>query len=334
MEAIITDIGEWRTDLWGILSSPLFKLGSANISVITIVSIVLALVFIVWGSNKFRSFLVGKILKRYHVDEGVADAIGTIFRYLFVVIGLAITVESVGIDLSSLQIVAGALGVGIGFGLQNITNNFISGMIILFERPIKVGDRIEVGNLEGNVVDISARATTVVTNDNVSVIVPNSDFITKQVINWSHNDRLARFRFQVGVSYKEDPALVKKALLEVAADNSGVLKHPEPDVLFDSFGDSSLNFMLRVWTKEYIDRPRVLKSQLYFAIFKKFASYGIEIPYPQRDLHIRTEPTKEILLSYKEKEAEVKKVFGGKEKPVQTDDTDGPSPETPETDSK
>lgn len=322
----MNDIAEWKDDLWAILSDPLFTIGKTDFSVVTVLGIILAVITIIWVSSKLRTLLVNRILKHYHVDEGVADATGTIFRYLFVVVGLAITVESVGIDLSSLQIVAGALGVGIGFGLQNITNNFISGMIILFERPIKVGDRIEVGNLEGNVVDISARATTVVTNDNVSVIVPNSDFITKQVINWSHNDRLARFRFAVSVSYKEDPAIVKKALLEVVSENSGVLKHPEPDVLFDAFGDSSLDFMLRVWTKEYIDRPRVLKSQLYFAIFKKFASYGIEIPYPQRDVHIRSEKAKEVIFSYKdnEKEAEVKKVFGGKEKPIEHKDKNDP----------
>lgn len=332
METLMKDLTEWKNNIWVVLSDPLFTVGKTDFSVVTVLSVVFAIVAIIWVSAKLRSVLVSRILKHYRVDEGVADATGTIFRYLFVTVGLAITVESVGIDLSSLQIVAGALGVGIGFGLQNITNNFISGMIILFERPIKVGDRIEVGNLEGNVVDISARATTVVTNDNVSVIVPNSDFITKQVINWSHNDRLARFRFAVSVSYNEDPALVKKALLEVVAENSGVLKHPEPDVLFDSFGDSSLDFMLRVWTKEYIDRPRVLKSQLYFAIFKKFAAYGIEIPYPQRDIHIRSEQTKEIIFKTLEKDIEVKKVFGGKEKPTEQKDIEKSQTDKPNMD--
>lgn len=322
MKDLLADISESSAEVWNSLASPLFSIGKADISIVTILGLVLAIVLIAWLSNKLRSLLVGRILKYYHVDAGVADAVGTIFRYVFVIVGLAITIESVGIDLSSLQIVAGALGVGIGFGLQNITNNFISGMIILFERPIKVGDRIEVGNLEGNVVEISARATTVNTNDNVSVIVPNSDFISKQVINWSHNNRLVRFRFPVSVSYKEDPNLVKKALLEVVKENSGVLKHPEPDVLFDAFGDSSLDFMLRVWTKEYIDRPRVLKSQLYYAIFKKFSAYGIEIPYPQRDVHIRTEQTKEIIFksAQGENDVEVKKVFGGKEVPIDPSD--------------
>ncbi|MEQ8811332.1 MAG: mechanosensitive ion channel, partial [Imperialibacter sp.] len=173
---------------------------------------------------------------------------------------------------------------------QNITNNFISGLIILFERPIKVGDRIEVGVIAGDVISINARATTIITNDNISVIVPNSEFISGTVINWSHSDRNVRFLFPVGVSYKEDPEKVKKILLEVADKNQYVLKSPPPTVMFDEFGDSSLNFSLGVWTSTHIEKPRVLKSELYFEIFKKFTEHNIEIPFPQRDLHIKTSP--------------------------------------------
>jgi small-conductance mechanosensitive channel len=187
-----------------------------------------------------------------------------------------------------LSLLAGALGVGIGFGLQNITDNFISGLIILFEKPIKVGDRIEVGDVNGDVLTISVRATTVLTNDNISIIVPNSEFISQKVINWSHNDRNIRFRFAVGVSYKEDPRKVEQVLLKVADENPNVLKKPEPSVFFDNFGDSSLDFTLAVWTDRYIDKPGQLKSQLYFEIFKQFTENGIEIPFPQRDIHIKT----------------------------------------------
>jgi small-conductance mechanosensitive channel len=133
------------------------------------------------------------------------------------------------------------------------------------------------------------RATTVLTNDNISVIVPNSEFISSQVINWSHNDRNVRFNIPVGVSYKEDPQKVKALLLSVADDNTAVLKEPSSDVIFDEFGDSSLNFILRVWTTKLIQTPQVLKSQLYFEIFKRFREDGIEIPFPQRDLHIKNE---------------------------------------------
>jgi small-conductance mechanosensitive channel len=131
------------------------------------------------------------------------------------------------------------------------------------------------------------RSTTVVTNDNISIIVPNSDFINSKVINWSHTDRNVRFNISFGVSYNEDPKIIKQVLLQVADENEAVLKQPQPDVLFKDYGDSSLNFNLRVWTREYINRPGVLKSQLYYAAFDKFKEKGIEIPFPQRDLHIK-----------------------------------------------
>ncbi|HKJ80630.1 MAG TPA: mechanosensitive ion channel domain-containing protein, partial [Ignavibacteriaceae bacterium] len=213
--------------------------------------------------------------------------VGTIIRYGVLVFGLVIVMQTVGINLSTLTVLAGALGVGIGFGLQNITNNFVSGIIILFERPIKVGDRIQVGDVNGDVISISMRSTTVVTNDNISVIVPNSEFISSRVINWSHNDRNVRFNIPVGVAYKEDPEKVKQILLEVADKDEGVLKSPKPDVLFVEFGNSSLNFNLRIWTNSYITTPAILQSKLYFEIFKKFKEAGIEIPFPQRDMHIK-----------------------------------------------
>jgi small-conductance mechanosensitive channel len=199
-----------------------------------------------------------------------------------------IIIQSAGIDLSALSLLAGALGVGIGFGLQNITDNSISGLIILFEKPIKVGDRIEVGDVNGDVLSISVRSTTILTNDNISIIVPNSEFISRQVINWSHNDRNIRFRIPVGVSYNEDPEKIQMILLSVANDDPNVLKNPQPQVIFDGYGDSSLDFSLAVWTNSFIARPRILKSNLYFEIFKRFKIAGVEIPFPQRDIHIRS----------------------------------------------
>jgi small-conductance mechanosensitive channel len=227
-------------------------------------------------------------LSRYQLDIGIRQSIGTIIRYIILIIGFFIVIQTAGIDLSALGLLAGALGVGIGFGLQNVTNNFISGIIILFERPIKVGDRIEVGEISGDVVRISSRATSIITNDNISVIVPNSDFINSTVINWSHNDRMVRFNFPVGVSYKEDPERIRRVLLAVVGANKGVLKNPVSDVLFESYGDNSINFILRVWTSDYINRPNVLKSQLYYEVFKSFREENIEIPFPQRDLHLKS----------------------------------------------
>jgi small-conductance mechanosensitive channel len=218
----------------------------------------------------------------------VSQSIATIVRYLLIVIGLIIIFQTTGIDLSAIGLLVGALGVGIGFGLQSITNNFISGLIILFERPIKVGDRIEIDDLAGNIVDISARATTIITNDNIAVIVPNSDFINTRVINWSHNNRRIRLNFPVGVSYNEDPEKIRNLLTEVANANPGVLSSPKPYILFEGFGDSSLDFKMLVWTTEYIDRPKILRSELYYEIFAKFKEHNVEIPFPQRDIHLKS----------------------------------------------
>lgn len=272
-----------------VFTTTLFSIGKTPITLISIIILVFSIVAVIFFSNRFKNFLITRILTRSKkIDAGLAQSIGTITKYVILVIGFLIIVQTVGIDLSALGLAFGALGVGIGFGLQNITNNFISGLIILFERPIKVGDRIQVGELDGDVVNIAARATTILTNDNISVIVPNSDFIDSQVINWSHNDRKVRFTFPVGVSYKEDPRFVRRLLLEVAEENNGVLTKPAPDVLFDAFDDSSLLFYLVVWTKTYTERPRILKSQLYYAVFKKFRDNKVEIPFPQRDLHLKS----------------------------------------------
>lgn len=287
------------------LDRPVFSIGNSEISVLFLIMFVGGVVVVVFVASFIKRILVKKLFPRYHVELGLSEAIGTIVQYITIIIGFVIVFESAGIDLSSLKIIAGALGVGIGFGLQSIVNNFVSGIIILFERPIKVGDRIEVGSVNGDVVKIAARATTVVTNDNISIIVPNSEFTTNSVTNWSHTNRVVRFNFPVGVSYKEDPEKVKFALLQVAQANPGVLDNPKPDVLFESFGDSYLDLSLRVWTMEYIDRPGVLRSQLYYAIFKKFREEGIEIPYPQRDLHLIAHKENPFIVAMQQQEPPV-----------------------------
>ncbi len=270
-------------------------IGEVSFSVGTILFVLFAWVILYVSVKWLRNILVNKILTRYKVDVGVRKSVGTIFKYVLYIFGSLIIVQSTGVKLGALTVVFGALGVGIGFGLQNITNNFISGIIILFERPIKVGDRIEVGLVKGDVVDVAARATTIITNDNISLIVPNSEFISNTVTNWSHNDRRIRLHIPVGVSYKEDPRRIRRLLLEVVAENSSILTKPKPDILFIEFGDSSLNFEITAWTSTYTDRPVVLKSQLNYAIFKKFTDNNVEIPFPQRDLHIRTETEKTVV---------------------------------------
>ena len=280
-------INEIFTSIVDFLSVPVFSLGDSNITLWTLVYLTGLFLLLYFVTTRLFKYVVYKFLSESKVELGVRVAIGSILKYLILTIGFIVIIQTVGINLSSLTILLGALGVGIGFGLQNVTNNFVSGIIILFERPIKVGDRIDVAGVAGNVIKISMRATTIITNDNISIIVPNSEFISSTVINWSHTDRNVRFNFPVGVAYKEDPEKVKNLLLDVAGENEGVLKNPGPDVLFNDYGDSSLNFNLRVWTSRYIDRPGVLKSQLYYEIFKRFKEAGVEIPFPQRDVHIK-----------------------------------------------
>ncbi len=274
------------------LNIPITQVGTTDLTLWSILYFLILVFLLFYVTAKIRKWVVYKLLAKSKIDLGVRVAVGTIFRYIVLVIGFIVVLQTIGLDLSAITVLAGALGVGIGFGLQNITNNFVSGIIILFERPIKVGDRIEVGDVSGDVITISMRSTTIVTNDNISIIVPNSDFISSKVINWSHTDRNIRFNIPVGVSYNEDPETIRKLLLEVADENKGILGQPKPDVLFKEYADSALVFILRIWTREYINRPDVLKSQIYYAAFNKFKEHNIEIPFPQRDLHIKNDELK------------------------------------------
>ncbi len=285
VEHAISDASEKVVDIWNM---ELFHLGDSSITLSSLMWLLASLVLLFTISAFIKRMLVSRVLTRYDLEMGTAESVGTIIRYAILLLGMVIILQTSGINLSALGILFGALGIGIGFGLQNISSNFISGIIILFERPIKVGDRVEVDGIAGNIVNISARSTTLITNDNIAIIVPNSQFINDKVINWSLNDKLVRFNIPVGVSYKEDPAKIKRILLEVAQNCEGVEKSPAPDVLFDAFGDSSLKFVLRVWSTEYSYVPPILKSKLYFSIFEKFKEQGVEIPFPQQDIHIRT----------------------------------------------
>ncbi|WP_323754863.1 mechanosensitive ion channel family protein [Nafulsella turpanensis] len=218
MEEIFQYFKEFGLGIFDILNAPFATLGSTEISINSLIYFIFSIFLLLFVAKKTRQFLVNRILSRTKLDTGISQSIGTIARYTIIILGLVIIFQSAGLDLSALGVIAGALGVGIGFGLQNITNNFISGLIILLERPIKVGDRVEVGDTNGDVVKIAARATTIITNDNISIIIPNSEFISNRVTNWSHNNRMVRFRFPVGVAYKEDPEKIRELLLAVASE--------------------------------------------------------------------------------------------------------------------
>lgn len=279
---------DWQQWLNPILDYPLLKLGGATISLWTFVYFLSLLALLFFMAGKLRSWMVNHILVRTNLDLGARQAVGSITRYLTIMVGLLVVAQTAGIDLTTLNVLAGAIGIGVGLGLQNITNNFISGLIILFERPIKVGDRIEVGNVDGDVREIGTRSTTVVTNDNISIIIPNSKFVTDNITNWSHTDPRVRFHLPIGVACGSDVEKVKELLLEVGRENADVLTDPPAKVWFRSFGDSSLNFELLVWNSSLVHRKGQFISDLNFAIYNKLKENGIEIPFPQRDLNIRT----------------------------------------------
>ncbi|MBV6624841.1 MAG: mechanosensitive ion channel [Rivularia sp. (in: Bacteria)] len=233
------------------------------------------------------SRLIGKtILSRFKIDRGTKEAISSVIGYLIAGIGFLIVLRGAGIDLSSLTVIAGVLGLGIGFGLQNISSNFISGITLLFEQPLKVGDLVEVDDLRGIVEKISIRSTVVRTLDNIFVIVPNQKFIENNIINWSYRDKKCRVHVPVGVAYGSDTTLVTEALLAAARRHPRVLKQPTPKVWFNEFGDSSLNFELLVWVDEPPSIPQ-FKSDLNFSIENELNLRDINIPFPQRDLHIK-----------------------------------------------
>lgn len=269
------------------LGIPLFKLGETQLTIRALLTLVLLLMALFYITGKIRNWVVNKLLIKSEVDVGTREAMGTLVRYVVIGIGLLVIFQTLGIDLTPLNVLAGTVGIGIGFGLQNIANNFISGLIILLERPIKVGDRIEVGSVEGDVIKIGARSTTVLTNDDIAIIVPNSKFITENVVNWSHTGARVRFRIPVSVAYGSDVRLVENLLLEVAKENPDVLDDPPPGVRLLAFGDSGLLFELRAWSASLAHRKGLLISALNYAIYEKFQRHGIEIPFPQRDLRIR-----------------------------------------------
>lgn len=271
-----------------LLNFAIFHVKGKDFTLLTLLYLLVTVFVLVFVARKITFFLDNKVLKNRITEPGTRAAIVTIVRYAILLFGGLAIFNSVGFDLGAFGWLLGALGVGLGFGLQNITSNFVSGIIILFERPIKIGDRIQVGDISGDVISISMRSTTIVTNDNISVIVPNSQFINDNVTNWSHNDRRVRFHYPVGVAYKENPEKVKEIVLNVARKHTGVLASPAPDFWFVEYGDNALNFELVVWTSTYIQKPVVLKSELYYEIFKEFEKHAIEIPFPQRDLHLRS----------------------------------------------
>jgi small-conductance mechanosensitive channel len=264
-----------------------FMLGSRKITL----GLVLSAAAVLYGSFLIswavQTMLMKGVFASRELQVGVRISIARLIHYGFVFVGFLLALVALGVHLRDITIIAGALGVGIGFGLQGIVNNFVSGLILLFERPIKVGDYIQLGELWAEIKKIGLRATVVETFDKSEIVVPNSDLVSYQVTNWTLSNRMARLIIPVGVEYGSDVPLVIETLIECAMASSKVMRKPEPQVLFLKFGESSLDFELRVWISDIDDRL-VMISQLHQEIDRRFRQAGIVIAFPQRDLHLRS----------------------------------------------
>ncbi len=281
-------LNHWWAEIQTIFNQPLVELGDSHLTLNSILKLLVVMLVVLVAERYLRRVLRKRILARTHMEPDLQYAVSRFVGYCFIAVGFFFAFRVIHLDLSSLAVIVGGLGIGIGFGLQNIISNFVSGLIILAERPIAIGHRVEVGGVAGQITKISLRSTVVVTNDNITIIVPNSNFITNPVTNWSYGDPKVRLRLPVGVAYGSDVEKLRRVLLEIAAGNPAVLKDPAPMVRFLEFGDSSLNFELAVWTIDMARNPTRFRSDLYFAIERKLRENNIEVPFPQRDLHLRS----------------------------------------------
>jgi len=273
---------------------PLFHVGDTPVTSGNIFFALLTFFCTLAISSVVRKLIKNRLSKDLKFSKGMTYALQRIVHYVIISLGVIISAQFLGINLSSFAVAFGFIGVGIGFGLQNLTSNFISGLILLIEQPVTVGDLVSVEDQIGKVARVQMRATIINTIDNVSIIVPNSKFVENQVINWSHGNTRVRLHCPVGVAYGSDVPLVRDTLLKVANDHSQVLKHPAAEVYFTQFNNSSLDFDLLIW----IDKPEkqfAVKSEINYAIDNAFRENKIHIPFPQQDVHLKVTPGLEMI---------------------------------------
>lgn len=266
---------------------PLVTIGQTQFTTVSLLLAITVVMVFFTIARLSTEFIGRRFLPGIGFDRNLSETLATLLRYILVVAGFLIAMDTIGFDLTALKIAFGALGVGIGFGLQNIVNNFVSGLILLFERRVEKGDILVAGDTEGRVLSIGLRSSVLRTRAGVEIVVPNSEIVSTRVTNYSLHDSLNRVDLPVGVSYSADPNELREILLAAAKEEPLALESPAPDVIFAGYGDSSIDFELRVWIDDAWLIPSV-KSALYFSIWYKLAEAGIEIPFPQRDLHVRS----------------------------------------------
>lgn len=274
-----------------VLNHEFISQGGLKVSIISLILLVLVISIAALVSRYARRFLDKRILPRVHMEPGLRYTLLMLVHYVIIVFGVLYGLKlGLSVDLTGVAVILGFLSVGIGFGLQYVAADIISGFILLFERPVRVGDRLRLKDgIEGRVQNISIRSTIIVTNENMAVIVPNSKLVQNELINYSYPSQNVRLNVPVGVAYGSDLEKVSQALVEAARSVDEVLATPEPRVHFSGFGDSSLNLEIRVWINEPHKHPQI-RSKVNFAIDRVFRERNIEIPFPQRDVRLRTAP--------------------------------------------
>jgi small-conductance mechanosensitive channel len=269
------------------LDSFAFTLGSFRISVLEIIKSILMLMILLYLALFVSTFFERKVLKTKTLSRSSQVLIVKIIRIVLVVVAIVIGITSAGIDLSIFAVFSGAIGLGIGFGLQKSVSNLFSGLLLLMDQSIKPGDVIELEQgTFGWVNQMAARYTEIVTRDNKSYLIPNEDFITQRVVNWSHGNSLIRIEIPFGVHYRSDPHQIMRIALEVANNNSRVVTEPKPECYLKEFGDSALNFKLQLWITDVEHGVSNIRSDILLALWDAFKTAGIEIPYPHREIYM------------------------------------------------
>lgn len=269
-----------------LVSTPIFSVKNTPITFTSILILSLLLYGVFVASKLAKKTLLHRVFPKVKIELGTQYTLARLSQYLIVVLGFIFAFQFIGIDLSGLTVIFGLLSVGIGFGLQNLTSNFVSGLIVLFERPISVGDRVLINDIEGDVTEINIRSTKIQSIHNISYIVPNTDFVSNTVVNYSHGESHIKIDINVGVSYSSDLDLVKKVLREIGESHPAVDKSKGVEIFLVSFGDSAWDMRLRVWIRDPKKRLHVV-SDINSLIVDVFRKNMIEIPFPQRDLYLR-----------------------------------------------
>jgi small-conductance mechanosensitive channel len=274
------------TEVGALLSHPL-RIGQVSITLANVLVFIAAIFVAFWLARTIRAILRDDVLPRTRVPSAVASSVSTLTYYALVLVGLLVALAVAGFQVSQLAIVFGALGVGIGLGLQDVVKNFVSGLILMFERPIGPGDTVEVAGVSGTVQAIGLRSTTIKGFEGSEIIVPNGMLLSEKLINWTLSDQNRRIDVPVGVAYGSDPRKILAILEDTARNLPGVAEAPPPMVLFTGFGASSLDFSVRCWTANF-DNWVTLRSELAVRIAEALKAEAVEVPFPQRDLHLRS----------------------------------------------